>query len=166
MKPFAMNVRQRGATLVIGLIMLTAITLLVTSTFLMSNSNLQSVGNSQFRDESVAAANKAVEQVLATSFYTAPTADQITVDINNDGVVDYTVDVGVPTCLRGAAISTAMAAGSGSSMSLGFAAAPNEYNTVWDIDATVTDARSGTAVRVHQGVRKRLTQAQLDAVCP
>lgn len=166
MKPASLVTRERGATLIIGLIMLTVITLLVTGAFVLSSSNQQSVSNSQFREESLAAANKAIEQVLGTSFYTAPATDQIDVDINNDGIVDYTVNVAVPVCLRGAAVTTPMAAGSGSSISLGFTAAPNEYNTVWDIDATVTDVRSGASVRIHQGVRKRLTQAQLDAVCP
>lgn len=157
---------QCGATLVVGLIMLTIITLMVTSAFTSSSNNLKSVGNTQFRDESIAAASKAIEQVMSSSFFSTPAADEINVDLNHDGLNDYVVAIAVPACVRGSPIAAASGTGSGSSISLGFAPPASEYNTVWDIDATVTDARSGTSVHVHQGVRKRLTQAQLTAVCP
>ena len=53
---------QHGATLVVGLIMLVLITLMVTSAFMLSSINLKSVGNMQFRDEAVAAANKNITE--------------------------------------------------------------------------------------------------------
>src|SRR2546428_759824 len=89
---------QRGATLVVGLIMLLLITLMVSSAFMLSTTNLKSVGNMQFKDESIAAANKAIEQVLSSPFTTNPNAlDNTTInaDINNDGITDYVVGFNV-----------------------------------------------------------------------
>lgn len=159
---------QRGVTLVVGLIMLVLITLVVTSAFMLSSTNLKSVGNMQFRDEALAAANKAIEQALASPFTDAPSSSQIDVDIDNDGANDYVVDIEAPTCVRSAEVASAVSTpGSGSSITLSFAPAPPpNFNTVWDFDATVTDAGSGASIRVRQGVRKLLTQAQKNAVCP
>lgn len=156
---------QRGATLIVGLIMLVVITLLVTSAFTLNSSNLRSVGNAQFRDEALAAANMGIEQVLSGPFYTAPVADQIIINIdNNSATVPYVVNVAAPTCVRASAVAAATTSGSASSV--GLVLLPNtDYNTLWDIDATVTDPRSGASIRVHQGIRKRLSQMQYAAVC-
>lgn len=153
---------QRGVTLVVGLIMLVLITLVVSTAFVLSSTNLKSVGNMQYRDEAVAAANKAIELVLSSPFTTAPAAESINVDINNDNTTDYVVSIATPTCIR--AVQEASTAG-GTSVTAPPPPASN-YRTVWDIDATVTDAASGASVRVRQGVRKLLTKAQKDAVCP
>jgi hypothetical protein len=40
------------------------------------------------------------------------------------------------------------------------------WNVDWDLEATVRDAASGASVVVHQGVRKYLSQAEKDTVCP
>ncbi len=47
--------RQRGATLIVALIMLAIITLVVIGGFTLSTSNLKSVGNMLVREEAVAA---------------------------------------------------------------------------------------------------------------
>ena len=57
MRPIASRHSQRGITLFVGLIMLVLITLMVTSAFTLSTSNLKSVGNMQARDEAIAAAD-------------------------------------------------------------------------------------------------------------
>ena len=49
---------QDGATLAVGMIMLTLITVLVTSAFNLSTTNLAAVGNMQFRDEAIAVAER------------------------------------------------------------------------------------------------------------
>lgn len=159
---------QRGATLVVGLIMLVIITLVVTSAFMMSNTNLKSVGNMQIREETVAAANVAIEQVLGSPFTAAPAAEEINVDINADGAVDYVVQIASPQCIRASEIVSGVSVpGSGSSVSLGLPAGPPpDYMTVWDIDATVNDASSGATVQVRQGVRVLLSKVEKDAVCP
>ncbi|HEX7971112.1 MAG TPA: hypothetical protein VF501_02685, partial [Thiobacillus sp.] len=98
---------QRGATLVVGLIMLVLITLMVTAAFMISTGNLRAVGNMQYRNEAIAAGNRAVEQVLSSPFTNAPAAEQIFVDINNDGVPDYRADIATPTCIRASVAQSA-----------------------------------------------------------
>jgi len=105
MKASSLIKLQRGATLVVGLIMLVLITLLVTSAFTLSASNLKSVGNMQTRDEAIAAGNKAIEQVLSSPFTNSPAAETIEVDIDNDSTTDYLVEFAEPTCI-GATNST------------------------------------------------------------
>lgn len=155
--------RQRGATLIIGLIMLVLITLIVVNAFTLSSSNLKSVGNMQVREEAVAAANQAVERLISSPFTNSLGAQSFTVDINKDGTDDYTVAVAVPSCIR--ALQATAAAPSdvemGAAMSSG-----STWNTEWDIDATVTDPASGASVRVRQGVRVLLTQTQKETACP
>ena len=158
--------RQRGAALVIALIMLTLITVMVTSAFTVSTVNARSVGNMQWRGEAVAAANQAIERVLGSPFTDAPRAETIDVDIDNDGNTDYQVVFNVPTCVRATAIAADTPPPSSLSLGSGFtAAASNYYQTVWDLDANVTHLASGTAVRVRQGVRVLLSQIQYNAVC-
>lgn len=151
---------QSGVTLVVGLIMLVMITLLVAGAFTLSSSNLKSVGNMQVREESVAAGNLAVEQVISSPFTDAPVEQEINVDIDKNGTTDYTVKVLAPTCIK-ALIATAPGV-----CEEGFPCTSGTWNTEWDIDAQVTDAASGGSVRVRQGVRVRLSDAQKNLVCP
>jgi hypothetical protein len=146
--------------------MLTLITVMTTSAFTLSTVNARSVGNMQSRGEAVAAANQAIELVLASPFTDAPSAETIEVDIDNDGDSDYQVVFAPPSCMS----ASQMPAGPAppSSLSLGSAftvAASNYYQTVWDLDANVTHVASGTSVRVRQGVRVLLSQTQYNAVC-
>ena len=159
---------QRGATLIVALIMLVLITLMVTTSYTLSTTNLKSVGNTQFRNESIAAANKATEQMVGTYFgatmNTTPPAQTITFDVNQDGTTDYSVQVAAPVCLQ----ATKLPATSSIPCNPEFPALcpSSNYSTLWDIDATVTDAVSGSSVHIHQGVRKDLTQLQCNAMCP
>jgi hypothetical protein len=123
----------------------------------------------QFRNESIAAANKAVEQVVAinfaTGFTTTPVAQTITYDINNDGTPDYSVAVATPTCIQSTQVAGIIAAGQGSSAGLDGFADASSYSTLWDMTATVTDV-SGASVTVSQGVRVELNSLQKSSVCP
>ena len=157
---------QRGATLVVGLIMLVLITLMVTTAFTLSSTNLKSVGNMQLRNEAVAAGNMAIEKVLGSPFTAAPSAEEILVDINNDGINDYSVSIATPICV-GASVAAPPVL---SSVTLPTMSTSYTWNTVWDIDAAVTPTSdnpgaSGTSVHVRSGVRVLLSQADKDAVC-
>lgn len=148
--------RQRGVTLVVGLIMLVLITLVVTSAFMMSATNLKAVGNMQYRQEALAAANAAIEQVLSNdTIFLAPAAKTIVVG-------DYSVIVARPVCLYATDVvtnsssdtnpnilieSSAGGGGGGGGGATGF------KNTYWDVAASVNDAFSGAAVTAHQGVK-------------
>jgi Tfp pilus assembly protein PilX len=159
--------KQRGATLAVGLIMLVLITVMVTSAFNLSNTNLMAVGNMQFRDEAIAAANKAIEQVLSSPFTTSPAGQAIEVDINNDDTSDYEVVFDTPTCVSDSEVVVSGAAPSSVTLGSAFALAGSTfYQTIWDLSASVSDVNvSGATVQVRQGVRVLLTQAQYNAVC-
>ena len=176
--------RQRGMALIIGMIMLVLITLAVTTAFNVSSSNLKSVGNLQTRNEAVAAANRAIEEVASSllvpnsdgSPSTTPPQQTVSlVDINNDGITDYTVVVAPPVCVRatkaidtagGTVIGPSGITGGASSTGSGLSTLPDQYNSVWDISTTVTDATTGAATAVRQGVRALLNKAQFEALCP
>lgn len=153
---------QRGATLIVGLIMLVLITLIVLSAYTFSSSNLKSVGNMQIREEALAAANLATEQVIASPFTDAPTRQEINVDINKDGINDYVVVVEAPTCIK------ALIAASPGNTQIGFntGGGGSTWNTEWDINSRVTDTASGASVQIRQGVRVRLSDDQKNLVCP
>lgn len=147
---------QRGATLVISLIMLVMITLLVVSAMNLSFTNLKVVGNMQSRNESMAAANSAIEQLLSSDFSLSPVPKTITVDIDRDGTTDYTVNIDAPTCLssRPEADVTKCTPTenylTGVSFGTGTGTALCRENK-WDIRATVTGTSGGSVV-IHQGV--------------
>jgi len=157
--------RQRGATLVVGLIMLALIALTVVTAYTLSTTNLKSVGNMQFRNEAIAASNLALEQVLSSPFSEAPTEQEVSVDIDNDGNVDYVVRIMEPECIRGSLVPDTSGAGRQSSRVLRIPTAPGSYRTVWNLTATVTNVGTGAQVTVHQGVRQVLSEAQFNAVC-
>lgn len=158
---------QHGATLIVGLIMLVVITLVVLNAFTLSSSNLKSVGNMQVREEAVAAANRAIENLIGTPavFTVAPTTYSYTVNMNNDTVTprNYAVSVAAPTCIR--AVKASSSAPSDVELGEEMSAA-STWNTEWDIDATVLDSASGASVRVRQGVRVLLNQPEKDISCP
>jgi len=147
--------RQQGVTLVIGLILLVLITLVVTTAFSLSSTNLRSVGNMQIRDEAIAAGNSAIESVISTNFYNVATLPpgnpmSYSIDINHDGVTDYTVTISSITCKSTAnAIKESI-----SSVTLGSSFTSTAfYNTIWEIVASVQDTKSGASVVVSEGVR-------------
>lgn len=160
---------QRGAALIVGLIMLLLITLMVGSAFTMSGTNLKSVGNMQMRDEAIAAANVAIEQKISSDLTVAPTEETIAVDINDDGAVDYEVVV-TPSCVSSSIASYASSTELSGEENKDYSGqgAPETvvgYNVILDIKSAVTDQASGASVTVHTGVRILLTEAQQSVVC-
>lgn len=191
--------RQAGAAMIVGLIMLVLITLTVIGAFALSQGNLKAVGNIQVRNEVVAAANRAVEQAVSsllpagTASLTPPAAVEYQVDINNDGVNDYDVQVAAPVCVRvtvvnppsggsgpggigGGQTSSTVKTGSGNvGMGAGSSGAtPStgpwdgataQYYSVWDISASVADKTTGAATTVRDGVRVLISQQQAVQFC-
>lgn len=153
MSKFYASNRQRGASLIVGLIMLALITLMMLTAFNMSSSNLRTVGNLQTREEATAAANAALEQVISTpAIFSATALTAITVG-------GYEVSVAIPECLYATPVidSTSgdqnpnifnQTGGAGGSVG-----ASGFLNTYWDLKATVNDGPSGANVEVHQGIR-------------
>lgn len=154
--------RQRGVTLIVGLIMLVLITLMVTSAFMLSNTNLKSVGNMQFRDEAIAAANVALERVVSADFTLVPLVTTHAIDIDNDGTSnEYTVIVSQPTCIKSLGITTLPATDPDYVKCTVAAGNPSIcFDTVWELSANVSALgaalATGAAATVKQGVAKRV----------
>jgi Tfp pilus assembly protein PilX len=166
MSKFSTKQKQRGVTLFVGLVMLVLITVMVTSAYSLSNTNLKSVNNMQTRNEAISAANVAIEQILDSPFTNSPTAEEINIDINNDGITDYVVNIETPVCIRAAIDSTSPGAISSITLGAGLsAAATSSWNTMWEINAVVTDVITGAATRVRSGTQVLLDQTQKDLVC-
>lgn len=165
MKTFTSFHAQRGITLLVALIMLVLMTLIAISAFNISNSNLKSVANMQTRNEMIAAGNKAVEQLISSSFTDSPAAQlAIPEDINNDGKTDYLVNIATPTCIRASIESSAALSSITLSPTL---STMTNWETLWKIEAVVIDPISGAnTTTVRSGVRVLLNQTQKDAVCP
>ena len=159
MNNLSLRKAQRGATLVVGLIMLVLLTLVMTSAYMLSSGNLKAVGNMQFRDEAIAAANAAIEQIISSDFTTLPVSSTILVDIDQDGSDDYSVAVQTPVCVQAVPISGGVANLSGVTSGV---PSSTDYNSVWDIEARVNSTTTGAAVIIRQGVRKRLTEPQFN----
>ena len=156
---------EAGATLVVSLIMLTLITLMIMAALAIGGANFRTVTNMQFRDEAIAAANKAIDQVVSSPFALDPpaAAETIEVDLDNDGTPDYEVDIAEPQCLRATVAETTLPSSEGLPPAMG---STSSWNTVWELQATVTGDNAGeAAVDVRTGVRVLLSQAQKDAVC-
>jgi Tfp pilus assembly protein PilX len=133
--------RQRGAVLVVSLVLLVVLSLFVISSTQIAGGNLRIVGNMQSKQNIELIAQQALEQVISSiaPFY-APTS-VVTVA----APTGMTITVGNRTCVR-ATPAPGYSAVSGVS--------PDD--TFWDVPITVADAVSGAATATAQGVRIRL----------
>lgn len=160
MKKNHLLAKQRGATLVVGLIMLLVITLLTVSAFTLSSGNLTAVGNMQYRNEAIAAANVAIEQTINVNLATINPAnypETVLVDIDQNNTNDYSVEVKLPKCIRAtpAPVDTSSLSGENSNM-----VSSSDQLTLWEIEAKATNQATGASVVAVQGINKRLTQSE------
>lgn len=151
---------QRGATLVVTLVMLLMLMLMVGSAYTLSGSNLKAVGNMQFRDEAIAAANIGIQRVIGSGFETNPVSQDFDVDMNNDGTRDYVVQMLAPVCTSAKKTPSTVVC-SGPLMPM----CKSNWDTYWELNATVTDNLSGASVKVRSGVRVQLTEIQKNTAC-
>ena len=142
-----MRRRQRGATLLISLIMLVVLTLFAVAGFNLSSVNLKIAGNFQAQRGLEAAASQALEQVLSTptAFSLAPAAQTVAVS-------GYNVAVSAAACNY-----YRTATGYGKDIET---LAPED--TDWEVRAAATDAVTGAQANVTQGVLIRLPKGN----CP
>ncbi|MWV13447.1 hypothetical protein F3I62_15190 [Pseudomonas sp. R-28-1W-6] len=157
-----MKARQQGVALIIALIMLLLMTVMAVSAFNLSSTNVEAVGNQQWRGEALAAADIAIEQIIGAADLakTDPAADEINVDINRDDTTDYVVAVDEPLCVQAKLSSSAPP----SSLTL-VGMSNSTWNTVWEIVATVQDADTGASVKVRSGVRVLLSDDRKNKIC-
>ena len=172
--------RQRGVTLLIGMIMLVLLTLLALSAFNTSNVNLRVVGNMQLRQEAQAAANQAIAEALSSAAFTnnpAVGTTPIYVDVNQDTTPDYTVTL-TPNCLSSIPIpnkdldpdpnSDDAKCFTGGGFGAGASGGTSSLcsNSTWDIQARAVDvANTGTDTTIHQGVAVRISVSEQDTYC-
>lgn len=132
--------RQRGAVLIISLLLLVAITLLGVSAINSSTVNLMVVGNLQAQQDAEAQTQEAIEAVISSAtWFTNPAPAPFDVDVSDD----QTVRILSVTCRN-----SEIAEGYSATMQL-----VPEVNT-WQISARHADASTGQVV-IHQGVRMR-----------
>ena len=137
-----MNVRhtQRGATLIVSLVMLVVMTLFALSAINLSSMNLKVVGNMQAQRLMEMAAQDAIERMVSS-----PTYFSLTPTSQNFTISGLTVSVSAPACVRSSA-ATGYSATSGIS--------PEDND--WEFIASVTDGLTGAGLSLHQGVRIRM----------
>ncbi len=182
--------RQRGATLLVVMVILLAMTWFVVSGYRLSSQHLQIVGNSQDRQQALAAAQRAIEETISSNLFTkdpiAVAATPILTDIDGDGVTDLSAVLSpAPTCYRARVVKTSeldiqiaedlkclqSTSGGGGVAVVGANLLPTSAGnsqcakTEWDVAAKVDDARSRTSLTVHQGVAIRAEATNASNFC-
>jgi Tfp pilus assembly protein PilX len=165
--------RQRGATLIVTLVMLIMLTLFAISAMNTSTTNLQVVGNMQSRHEGLRATQEAIEATLSTTKFLATPLDAVAnpcgvqntlcTDLNGDGVPDLTTRLTPPpACKEGRTIKIKelkinspnsedvgclQAQAQGTFAVAGAATAGDSLcgRTVWEITAQTLNSGAGTA---------------------
>lgn len=143
--------RQRGATLIIALILLVVLTLLVLSGVVTSSLGFRVAANMQQEREAAAAAQAAIDARLGNANYLNPAPTTTATD--TIGV--YTVTVAAPRCLG---IDTTEEVGK--KTQVGVEPIPRY---LWEYSATARNANTGVEVTVVQGVR---VQMNIGSACP
>ena len=172
--------RQRGVALIVSLIMLLAITLMVVSASNLVQSNLKVVQNMESRDMVRFAAYAALEEAISSGRFTAnpesvfdPSCEipnQKCYDFNGDGTYDVTVRVAAPSCVivkpRRNSELEVFDSPAQASCFLPPAIYSMCADSVWEFEATATDAVTGAEVVVRQGVGVLTSLNRIDTACP
>ena len=183
--------QQRGATLVVSLIMLVMLTLFAVTGFNLGKSNLQVVGNMQQRSQTAAAAQSTMEEVIsgirffqspASVFFSPCSAGPNTrcVDINGDGSPDVTVTfTPIPVCLTGKPImnsSLDLTKPNDAGCALGvvqnfgvIGSATGDSlcaDSVWQLNAVAVDNVTQAQTSLTEGVAVRVSSDDIIASCP
>lgn len=187
--------RQRGATLIVALIVLIMLTLFAVTSFNLGKSSLQTVGNAQSRNEAMAAAQQALEEAVSTTrLFLSPSAVILNgdpacnggvantkcVDINGDNNPDITVTLTpTPACISARPIlnselNPSLANDAGCSMQAGQAFGVAGASTgsslcadsLWEVNAVAQDNLTGAQYTVTQGVGVRVATDDVAANCP
>jgi Tfp pilus assembly protein PilX len=179
---------QRGYTVVVALIMLTALALLAASAVRSGSTNLRAVGNMQSRQEALASAQAAIERTISTPQFTsqpaAVAARPIAVDLDGDGSSDYTATLSpAPSCYNYRTVKTTeldpdvandvpcMRSSAGNAAGIESTSGSSALDSLcadseWNLRVVIGDASSGTSVAVNQGVAVRGIVTDAANSCP
>jgi Tfp pilus assembly protein PilX len=185
------RLRQRGATLIVALIILLLLALLGLGAFHTSINDLKTSGNMQARNEALNAAQETIETVISTRQFVSDPANALTTpcgaantlctDLDGDGVAEYRTRLNpMPSCVSkkvikvldlNVATSEDLGCAVGQSQQFGIvgldASAGDSLcaSTVWQVTAEATSVRSDAKVTVSQGVGLRIATDELTAAC-
>lgn len=177
---------QRGAALIVSLIMLLLITILAVTAFRLGKSNLQIIGNVQQREQAIDAAQLAIDQVISSVQFTLTPANAVQNPCNGtpdlvcaaatggsgtdiDVKVDPTCDSIQPIPVTALNFADPNDAGClvGANQNFGVAGSGNNNsmcaNSVWNINATATDNVTGATATVDEGAGVRVSSV---TTCP
>ena len=180
---------QRGATLIIALIMLVALAMLSLWSFNAGTMTLRVVGNSQTRQEVVSAAQAATELTLSTPLFTqdplAVAAGAIPIDIDGDAQPDYQARLTpAPACyrVRVLKVNELDPSSEGDRACLGSSTVQNPgietagaapatgdslcADSEWNVRSVVSDARTRATAAVNQGIAVRSLTTDTASACP
>lgn len=185
------SARQRGVTMIVGLIMLVLLTLLVLASFQLGKSNLEIVGNAQDRGDAIASARETIEAAINSplltttpaKIFTAPcgTDNTLCYDVNGDGTNDVTVTLTpTPTCVKAEVIKNKnldLTQADDRRCTIGvdqtrFGVANTDgsdslcSNSLWDIRALAQDSTTNTQAVVDEGVAVRVRTVDVESACP
>lgn len=180
--------RQRGATLIIALMMLLVLAMLAIQAFKSSTTNQRIVANTQARSEALAAVQAAIELTISSSQFTRTPAEvaavPILIDIDGDGAHKYTVSLSpTPVCYRKKVIPTSALDLAAPAFKDRHCVGPTQRefgtdsdqavqnsdsicaSTDWNVRAVVTDAATKASVAINQGVTVRVLTTDADNNC-
>ena len=176
--------RSRGIILLLVLVLLGILMIIVATLVSSSNVNFRIAGNQQYRLESRVAAQNAIESYISNSANFSlplPTASSsIGIDLDGNGVNEYTAVVPPATCVRSQPIKNSEldisnaddqpCYGSGSMQNSGVLSSSSGGSgnswcskMMWDVRSTVSDAATSANITLHQGIYLR---ALLGTPCP
>lgn len=179
-----MRHNQRGATLIISLIMLVLLTLLAVTSFNLGKGSLQSVGNMQQRSAAMAAAQETMELIISNSQLSASSvlpadpncpnggvSNTRCIDSNQDGTPDVTVTITPnPTCTKTERIPNTRFDATNPIEAQCISSSPDNYSscfdTIWEVTVSAVDATTQAQYNVTQGLAVQTTQKGVGPSCP
>ena len=182
---------QRGATLIVALIILVVLALLGIGAFQTSVTDMKASGNMQARTEALNAAQETIETVISSRQFVVDPANAITracegpntycSDFNGDGAPEYRTRLApAPSCVTmkvvkvvelDLASSEDLTCAVGQSQQFGVAGADTAAadslcaNTVWQVTAETAAVTGGAKVTVSQGVGLRVAADEMSNAC-
>jgi len=185
--------KQRGAVLLVGLVMLVLVTIAAVTSYNLSRSGLQAVSNMGYRNDVAAAAQQAIEDAISSiAFAEKPAAvfelsggcggnpNGRCYDIDGDGVEDLEVALEPnPECRVGRVLRTqeldltnpedlGCSVSAGQSFGVVGTTQPASLcaQTLWNIRAVAEDRTTRARTAVSQGVSVRVPSGDLSTACP
>lgn len=185
-----MHSSERGASLVVAMIMLVIITLLVVYAIRASNVNQRIAGNMQFQAEAASAAAMGIEDVLSQARNTADitklpaflaTAPVVTTEVVNGVSYNVSIQPMGNSCLSEAVILSSQLNLSTSDVNCLSQADQGDsvitsggglsttrsgcVDQLWEVQVTATDATTGASVTQVQGFSKRVFASKSSTAC-